>query len=157
MELREIMLLLLAAAGILAVLVLTYLLWRANKTLDALNKTLEEATTTIVDLRMSTTPLIAKASVTVDAINMELLRIDDIITSIESTSKKVGRTSESITGLVNAPVDAVADLAKRARQAIKGRRAELESSRKAEAQVGYISSADTASPYEVFKELQEEQ
>jgi len=131
----------LAGAGVVALLALAYLFWRAGKTLDVIdttlteaNKTLAEATETLADVRSSVLPIVDKAGVTVDAVNMELLRIDAIITSFENTSKKVEKTSDSISDFVNTPTDVVADLAGRVRTAIKERRAEAQDARRSKAQ-----------------------
>jgi len=132
MELAELLRSVLMAAGIVAVLALTYLLCKASKTLDLMDVTLKETSTTLTEFREETLPLISKASVTIDAVNMELLRIDEIITSVENATKKVEHTSSSISGLVNAPVDAVTDFAGRVRSAIRGRRAEAQDARRIE-------------------------
>ena len=133
MEFMELLRSLLIIAGTVAVLALAYFLYKATKTLTVLDSTLKEADATLAEVRAEVLPLANKVGVTIDAINMELLRIDEIITSVENATKKVEHTSNSISGLVNAPVDAVADFAGRVRSVIKGRRAEAQDARKVEA------------------------
>jgi uncharacterized protein YoxC len=147
---------LLAVAGIIALLALAFLFLRASRTLGlldttltALNTTLDEASETMKDLRESAMPVISKAGVTVDAINMELLRIDDIITSVEKATKKVEHTSSSITGIMNAPVDAVTEIAGRMRSAIKARRAEAQDARKAGAETTADAQYTVAEEYDI--------
>jgi ABC-type transporter Mla subunit MlaD len=59
------------------------------------------------DLDQHLVPLIEKADITIDAINAELLRIDDIVTRVEDASEKVSATSNVVQGAVNAPMEAV--------------------------------------------------
>jgi len=123
----------LAGAGVIALLALAYLFWRVTKTLEVLDSTLDEANTTIKEMRGEAIPLIAKAGVTVDAVNMELLRIDAIISTVENATKKVEKTSDSISDLVNTPVDVVTDFAGRVRTAIRERRAGAQDARRIDA------------------------
>ncbi|MCL2491163.1 MAG: hypothetical protein FWE87_00170 [Coriobacteriia bacterium] len=146
-------------AGVIALLALAYLFWRASKTFDVLdttlaqaNKTLAEATDTLADLRSNAMPLITKAGVTVDAVNMELLRIDSIISTVENATKKVEKTSDSISGLVNTPVDVVTDFASRVRTVIRERRAEAQDARKSGMASGEVDDDEVVPRYVVLEE-----
>jgi len=59
------------------------------------------------DLDQHVVPLLEKVDVTVDAINAELMRIDDIVSRVEDVSDKVSATSSVVHGAVNAPLEAV--------------------------------------------------
>lgn len=59
------------------------------------------------DLDEHAVPLLEKADITVDAINAELLRIDDIVSRVEDVSEKVSATSSAVQGAVNVPLEAV--------------------------------------------------
>jgi ABC-type transporter Mla subunit MlaD len=74
------------------------------------------------DIRERVVPLLEKADITVDAANMELLRIDAIITRFEDTSSRVSSASATITDIVNAPADLVTEAATRVRRAWKDRK-----------------------------------
>jgi hypothetical protein len=67
-------------------------------------------------------PLIEKADVTVDALNIELLRVDAIVTRFEEISDAVESTSRTVQGVANAPVEIVTDIADRVRRAWKTRK-----------------------------------
>lgn len=66
-------------------------------------------------------PLLDKADVTIDAVNVELLRIDTIIGRFEDASEKVSTASGTISGIVHAPAGIVNDVALRVRKAWKDR------------------------------------
>lgn len=85
----------LAGAGIYAVLVFV--------------KTLRQTQLTMEELRLQLLPLLEKADVTVDALNAELLRVDGIMTDIEGVSDAVS----SATDIIRTPVGVVAGLGSR--------------------------------------------
>jgi ABC-type transporter Mla subunit MlaD len=55
-------------------------------------------------------PLIEKADKTLDSVNMEMARVDDIVTQLEEVSDKVTSTTRAASEIVNAPAAAVAGL-----------------------------------------------
>lgn len=125
---------LLYGAGTLALLALAYLFWRLTETLKVLDTTIAEASSMIASVKSDVLPLAGKVGVTVDAVNAEILRIDGIITTIENATKTVEKTSNSVSDFVNAPVEAVTDLAGKVRSAFREKRAEVkEVARRAEA------------------------
>lgn len=79
------------------------------------------------DTRTRLLPLLDKADVTVDAANVELLRIDAAITRFEEASVRVGAASSTLSGMVHAPADIVTGVAERVRHAWKDRRRTRES------------------------------
>jgi hypothetical protein len=96
------------------------------------------------DLDARLVPLLDKADVTVDALNAELLRIDNIVSRIEEVTERVESTSRTVQGVANAPGEIVTDIADRVRRAWKRRGAEATvagEARRAEADAE--SDADT--------------
>lgn len=81
------------------------------------------------------TPLLDKVDITVDAVNAELLRLDEIITRFDDASAKMSSASGTISDIVNAPADLLNDFADRVRKAWKERRRAQEASDLAVAQV----------------------
>lgn len=73
------------------------------------------------DSRERLNPLLDKADVTVDAINVEILRVDALIGRFEEASERVTSASGTISGIVNAPAEIVNDVAGRVRRAWKDR------------------------------------
>ncbi len=76
------------------------------------------------ELRERALPLLDKAEVTVDAVNVELLRIDSIITTVETASERVSSASGALSGIVSAPGEILSDVVGRARRAWKDRHRE---------------------------------
>ena len=74
------------------------------------------------DLDARLVPLLDKADVTVDAMNVELLRIDQIVSRVEEVTDRVNDTSRAVQEVANAPAEIVNDLAERVRRAWKTRK-----------------------------------
>lgn len=74
------------------------------------------------DLDKSLVPLLAKADVTVDSLNIELLRIDEIVTRVEEVTDRVSSTSRTVQEVANAPAEIVGEIAERVRKAFKTRK-----------------------------------
>jgi ABC-type transporter Mla subunit MlaD len=64
----------------------------------------------VEDLDAHLPPLIEKANGTLDSVNMEMARVDDIVTQLEEVSDKVTSTTRVASEIVNAPAAAVAGL-----------------------------------------------
>lgn len=80
------------------------------------------------DLDARAIPLLEKADVAVDALNVELLRIDQIVTRAEEITERVQSTSRTVQDVANAPAEIVTDIADRVRRAWKRHQAESASS-----------------------------
>lgn len=65
--------------------------------------------------RQRLVPLLDKVDVTVDAVNAELLRIDLIVSRFEIVSERMVQTSETVSGIANAPERIVEDITARVR------------------------------------------
>lgn len=74
------------------------------------------------DLDATLIPLLGKADVTVDALNAELLRVDEIVTRIEEVTDRVSSTSKTVQDVANAPAEIVNEIAVRVRKAFKSRK-----------------------------------
>ena len=76
----------------------------------------------VVDVDVRLVPLLDKVDITVDAMNAELLRIDQIVTRVEEVTDRVSDTSRVVQEVANAPAEIVNDLADRVRRAWKTRK-----------------------------------
>jgi hypothetical protein len=74
------------------------------------------------DLDARVVPLIDKVDVSVDAINVELLRVDAIVTRFEEISDRVDSTSRTVQDVANAPAEIVTDIADKVRRAWRNRK-----------------------------------
>ena len=112
--------------GALVLLALFAALRSLSKFLKRSTTVVDEADKTISELRTTVLPILDKVDVTVDAVNAELLRVDNILSGIETASQKVTQTSETVSGIVATPVDFVAGFTDKLRRGWKTRRAEVE-------------------------------
>lgn len=85
-------------------------------------KTARSARQLADDLDSRLVPLLDKADVTVDAMNAELLRIDQIVTRVDEVTERVSDTSRAVQEVANAPAEMVNELADRVRRAWKTRK-----------------------------------
>lgn len=83
--------------------------------------TLREARTFMSETRERLTPLLEKADVTVDAINVELLRLDGIVTQVEEVSGTVSSTTRVASELIRSPVNKVAEVGSKLLSAFRKR------------------------------------
>jgi uncharacterized protein YoxC len=93
-------------------------IWALTETV----KTAQSARRLADDLDSRLVPLLDKADVTVDAMNVELLRIDQIVTRVEEVTDRVSDTSRVVQQVANAPAEMVNDISDRVRRAWKTRK-----------------------------------
>jgi hypothetical protein len=105
----------LIAAGIATCAVVIWAAVRVAASVDSLSRSAD-------DVRVRLVPLLDKADVTVDAINAELLRLDDTITRFEDASVAVSAATGTLSEIVHAPAGIVSEVADRVRRAWKDRR-----------------------------------
>ena len=70
------------------------------------------------DLEARVPELLDKADVTVDAVNVELLRMDLIVTQVEEVTELVSSASSAVHAIVNAPYEVVSGLSERLRRSL---------------------------------------
>lgn len=98
------------------------------------------------DLDDGLVPLIAKADVTVDAANAELLRVDGIVTRMEEVTDRVSATSRTVQEVANAPVEIVTEFADRVRHAWKTRKTTTSAGEPEEAEPAAEQPEDETAP-----------
>ena len=125
LNLITILLALLIVVGIIVLIALVRTLSHVNELTDSLSKTSDEAARTMAELRDAALPIVNKAEVTIDALNAEMLRVDGIITSLEQTSERVAEASDTVSGLVNAPVEIVSGVTDRVLSMWRQKRADF--------------------------------
>jgi len=81
------------------------------------------------DTRETLVPLLEKADVTVDAANIELLRLDAVLTRFEDAGARVSAASATISEVVQTPAEMVTGVAERVRKAWKERKAHSEATK----------------------------
>ena len=115
------------AACVLVVLAVIALAWlivvlaRAAKSMKHINTITAEAEEQVTPSLKRVEPLIDRAELTVDTLNLELLRVDAILEDVEQVTDVAGSAAETASTLANAPTNAVAALAEKLRTSIGGR------------------------------------
>lgn len=107
---------LLIAAGVLAIVYLALVLRKVITVLSSVDETLRESSTTISALRESVVPVIAEAEGAVKAVNLEMERIDGIVTNLSEISDKITTTADKVNTIVNKPLDAANSIGVRFRK-----------------------------------------
>ena len=79
----------------------------------------------VAEIRAQIHPTLEKVDIAVDGVNLNLLRLDSILESFEHTSEQVAGVSNSVSNLVNGPMDAIGNISDRIRRSWKARKAEL--------------------------------
>lgn len=115
METQNVLVIVLLAVGIAGV---GFLVWALIETA----RTLRSVRTLSDDVRSRLVPLLDKVDVTIDAVNMELLRVDAIVTRVEEVTDRVSNTSRTVQEVANAPVEIVTGIADKVRTAWRGRK-----------------------------------
>lgn len=85
-------------------------------------KTLRSTRVLVERVDMNLIPLLEKADVTIDAVNVELLRIDEIVTRVEQVTDRLSSTSRTVQEVANAPAEIVNDIADKVRRAFRSRK-----------------------------------
>jgi uncharacterized protein YoxC len=112
--------------GALCLLGLFIVLLKTIKLVQSATTTLDETEKTVAELRTSVVPILDKADVSVDALNAQLIRLDNIMAGVEQTQKKVSHTADAASNIVQTPVDLVSGFTDKLRRGWRERRAEAE-------------------------------
>jgi len=110
--------------GVVAFMMLVLVLRNLAKLLESTTKTMDEAERAITELRTSVVPILNKADESMDALNVQLGRLDNIMSDFENTTQKVAHTAETASGIVQTPVDFVAGVADKLMRGWRVRRAQ---------------------------------
>lgn len=111
-------LVILAAAALIALIVV---LVRAAKSMKHINTITAEAEKEVTPALKRVDPLIDRAELTVDTLNLELLRVDAILEDVEQVTDVAANTADAVNTITTAPTNAVAGLAEKIRGALGGK------------------------------------
>ena len=109
---------------VLAVIALVYLvivLSRAAKSMKDVNVITEEAAKEVTPVLKRTDSIVDRAELTLDTLNLELLRVDSILEDVEQVTDVAGSAADTVGTLANAPTNAVVSLADKLRGAFGGK------------------------------------
>lgn len=111
-------LVILGAAALIALIVV---LVRAAKTMKNVNVITQEAEEKVTPALKRVDPLVDRVELTVDTLNLELLRVDAILEDVESVTDVAGKTAETVNTITTAPTEAVTSVVDRVRGALSSR------------------------------------
>lgn len=112
----------LVVLGAIALVVLIVILIRAAKTMGHVSKLAEQAEKELTPTLKRIDPLVDRAELTVDTINLELLRVDSILEDVEQVTDVAGKTADTVNAVTAAPTEAVVSLVDRVRGALGSKR-----------------------------------
>ena len=120
-------LVILAAVALIALIVV---LVRAAKSMKHINEITSVANDEVVPALKRVDPIVDRVELTVDTLNLELLRVDSILEDVEQVTDVAGRTADTVNAITSAPTNAVASLAEKIRGKLGShRRAKAKESR----------------------------
>lgn len=112
-----------------------------QKSLDVVVKDVDDIKTDLMPAIKKVDPLMDRVSLSVDAVNLELLRVDEIMTDVKTMSAAAAGATKSINTVTSAPVDFVSGVANKVRRHFGPKAASKESMRIAAAKSGDEPSA----------------
>ena len=99
----------------------------AKKSLDVAVTDMNRITEELMPALKIVDPLMDRVSLSVDAINLEILRVDEIIADLKVMSGAASKATKSIDTITSAPVDLVAGVTKKIRRRFGPKAASSES------------------------------
>lgn len=110
-------------AGVAALIALAYLFVVLSKTIkDAMfkvNPLLDNAQDLITDAKplvKKADPMMDRITLTIDAANLEIMRVDQILEDVNTVTGNVAKASNSVDSITSAPLDALSALTKKIRE-----------------------------------------
>lgn len=108
--------------GIAVLAFLVLILYRLSKTMKSVQNMAEEADKEITPVMKKVDPMVDKAELTIDTLNLEMLRVDAILEDMEQVTNVAGNAANTVDTVTSAPVDAVTSLVGYIRGNLGGKR-----------------------------------
>lgn len=110
-------------AGVAALIALAYLFVVLSKTIKEamfkVNPLLDNAQDIITDAKplvKKADPMMDRITLTIDAANLEIMRVDQILEDVNTVTGNVAKASNSVDTITSAPLDAISSLTKKIRE-----------------------------------------
>lgn len=88
----------------------------AKNSLDSAVGDMNRVTNELMPALKKVDPLMDRVSLSVDAINLEILKLDEIVDDVKTMTSTAANASQSINSLTSAPVDFVAEVTDKIRR-----------------------------------------
>lgn len=102
---------------------------KVNPTLDHVNQITNDLQPAVTKVD----PMMERLALTVDAVNLELMRVDQILEDVNDVTGNLSKTSNAIDNVTSAPLNLVNNMTERVRGALKSSRSSSEAAALAEA------------------------
>lgn len=127
--------------GIVALVFLVIILYRASVTMKSVQNMAADAEREVAPALTKVNPIVDKAELMVDTVNLEMLRVDAILEDIEQVTDVAGKAATTVDTVTSAPAEAVTSLVDRIRGSIGSKRSAKLKQERVVYPIGATSSA----------------
>ncbi len=110
--------------GIVVLALLVAILYRVFNTMKSVEHMAAEADKELTPTLAKVDPIVDKAELTIDTLNLEMLRVDAILEDVEQVSSVAGKTATTVDTVTSAPADAVSSIVGHLRGTLSSKRKE---------------------------------
>lgn len=104
--------------GIVALVFLIIILYRASVTMKSVQNIAADAEKEVAPALTKVNPMVDKAELMLDTVNLEMLRVDAILEDVEQITDVAGKAATTVDAVTSAPADAVTSIVDRIRGSI---------------------------------------
>lgn len=108
--------------GIVALVFLIIILYRASITMKSVQNMAAEAEKEVTPALTKVNPMVDKAELMLDTVNLEMLRVDSILEDVEQITDVAGKAATTVDTVTSAPAEAVTSLIDRIRGTFDSKR-----------------------------------
>lgn len=108
--------------GIVALVFLIIILYRASVTMKSVQNIAADAEREVAPALTKVNPIVDKAELMVDTVNLEMLRVDAILEDVEQITDVAGKAATTVDAVTSAPAEAVTSIVDRIRGSIGSKR-----------------------------------
>lgn len=108
--------------GIVALVFLVIILYRASLTMKSVQNIAADAEKEVTPALTKVNPMVDKAELMLDTVNLEMLRVDAILEDVEQITDVAGKAATTVDAVTSAPADAVTSIVDRIRGSIGSKR-----------------------------------
>ena len=108
--------------GIVALVFLIIILYRASVTMKSVQNIAADAEKEVAPALTKVNPMVDKAELMLDTVNLEMLRVDAILEDVEQITDVASKAATTVDAVTSAPADAVTSIVDRIRGSIGSKR-----------------------------------
>ena len=110
--------------GIVALVFLIIILYRASVTMKSVQNIAADAEKEVAPALTKVNPMVDKAELMLDTVNLEMLRVDAILEDVEQITDVAGKAATTVDAVTSAPAEAVTSIVDRIRGSLGSKRAD---------------------------------